>query len=497
MDSDWGPGLGVLDQRAALLVAASVSGDVMELSAVSDWLGEVTADDLVRFDQWVRRRWTTAEQRAQMERLWSLDVLAAHPTVAIAASVLAHGHVRERAVVVLASQEGVPAARALAVRACDHVGPIRLAASAAVMCRLDVDRMQVIVPILFTLHKWHRGWRTAIFDDYLAAAEKAYGIDTTWSHLMVNSDVHLRRHAHERALDLGVLDVERGVARYASERDVLVQRTLGKSVLQSTDPGVAARLLLRGNSAADRAAALARFDADVLARDDLRRLLVDRSALVRLWARRRWSEMGEDPVATYRQIVADMARPARTRALAHLGLSECGHMPDVATCRSLAHDRAASLRAMGLRLLLGRAEQDDAFWLLDVICSGSRGESRWARAVLAAQPGLWTVADAESMWLADTPETRHRAWKLCRARGGWDAVVADLRAFGDPDPLLHGAGRAIRAAMAHYRPPTDDQRARVAEFLPTSGLPDSLQRDVAARAGLPYDWTASRGRRDR
>ncbi|MFD1811767.1 hypothetical protein [Rhodococcus gannanensis] len=492
MDSVWGSGFGALDRRAAQLVAASVAGNVAELSAFSEWLGELSADDLVRFDQRARRRWTSPDQRVQMERCWTTDVLAAHPTAAIAASVLAHGHVRERAVIVLAAQEDVSAARTLAVRACDHVDPIRRAASAAVMCRLDLDLMQVIVPVLFTLHRWNRGWRTQVFADYLAAVEEVHGIDTVWTHLMANSDVRLRRYAHEHALELGVLGVEQGVARYASERDVLVQRTLGKVVLRSADPEVVARLLLQGNSAADRAAALARFDADVLAREDLRRLLVDRSALVRLWARRRWSEVGEDPVTTYRQIVADVAQPARARALAHLGLSEGGHTPDVAKCRSLARDRAASLRAMGLRLMIGRAESVDVSWLLDRVSSGPRGESRWARAVLAAQPGLWTVTDAEPMWSAYTPETRCRAWKLCRARGGWEAVIADLRACGDTDPLLHGAGRAIRAAMAHHRQPTDDRRARVAEFLPQSGLPDSPQRDVAARAGLSFDWAVPR-----
>ncbi|NLU81347.1 hypothetical protein [Rhodococcus sp. HNM0569] len=473
-----------VDERAKQLVAASLNGDVAQLSTASEWMDALSAKDLVRFDRRVRRGWITYGQRLQMERCWSASVLAAHPAVAIAASTFAHGYVRERAVNVLAWQEGPQAARALALRAYDPVHPIAYAASAAVLARVDLGRMQVIAPILFTMRRWQPRWRSDVFDDYVAEAEKVHGVSSVWSHLMTNDDVHLRRYAYRRAADLGVLDVERAVADYPVERDVVVQQTLGKVVLQQGDPRVAARLLIRGHSVADRAAALAHLAADAFAFSDLRRVLVDRSSLVRLWARRRWTELDEDPVTTYREIVVESAQPARARARAYLGLTECGHPPDAATCRSLTLDRASPLRSTGLRLLSGRAEPSDPPWLLGLVAAGSRGESRWARVVLGEQPYLWSVSDAESIWASPEPEVRRRAWMLCRARGGWDSVVADLRACGDTDAMLHGAGRAVRAAIPQYKEPTEAQRAQVACLLPSTGLSDVLQREIAARAGL-------------
>jgi hypothetical protein len=141
---------------------------------------------------------------------------------------------------------------------------------------------------------------------------------------------------------------------------------------------------------------------------------------------------------------------------------------------------------MGLRLLVGQAVAGDVPGLLRQVADGSRGEARLATDVLAAQPELWRTADVEARWDEPDPETRRRAWVLERARGGWDAVVADLRACGHDDPALHAA-HSVAAALPAYTVPTPAHRERISELLPDSRLPESKRREIAVWAGVASD----------
>ncbi|CRK50463.1 conserved hypothetical protein [Rhodococcus sp. RD6.2] len=476
--------VGEIDAYASRVVAACTVGDVGALNEVATWMAGLAAEDLVRLDQRARRRWMSPQQRDGIARDWGADRLAAHPRSALAMSMVADGYVRERAVAVLTRQPGTHASRALALRTCDHILPIRVSACAAILGRTDPAHLDAITPVLLVLNRFARDWRGAVLDEYHASAGQRHGNRSMWALLRANEDRLVRRFAAGRSIEDGTLGPDGAAASYPGEKDVVVQRVLGRLLLRDGEPSVVAPLLTRGISASDRAGALARFDADVLARDDVRRLLFDSSVLVRLWACRRWAELGEDPVAACRDVTGSASLPARVRARAHLGLREAGCPPGPDEIRALIESDESPLRAMGLRLLVGQAVADDVPGLLRQVVDGSRGEARLATGVLAAQLELWRTADVEALWGEPDPETRRRAWVLERARGGWDAVVADLRACGHDDPALHAAAYSVVAALPAYTVPTAAHRERISELLPGSRLPESKRRAIAVWAGV-------------
>ncbi|MFD1811750.1 hypothetical protein [Rhodococcus gannanensis] len=476
--------VGELDARASRILVAGAAGDAGALHAVGTWMAGLAAVDLVRMDQRVRRRVMLPQQRDDIARRWTAGRLAAHPRAALVMSMVPDGHVRERAVAVLAQQPGTDASRALALRTSDHVLPIRVAACAATLDRTEPDDLDAITPVLLVLNRFARDWRNPVLGRYHTVAGHRYEDGEMWALLRANEDRLVRRFAVARSIENGVLGPDDAAAAYLTEKDVVVQRAFGRLLLQEGEPTVTAPLLTRGVSASDRAGALARFDATVLVRDDVRRLLVDSSVLVRLWARRRWAEFGEDPVATYRDLADSATLPARARGRAWLGLREAGRPPHPDEIRSLIEANEPPLRAVALRLMVGSAVAGDVPGLVARIVAGTRGEARLATNVLAAQPVLWRPADLDDLWDDPDPETRRRAWVLERARGGWDAVVADLRACGDGDPALRAAALSVTAALPVHGAATPAHRDRIADLLPGSGLAESQRRAIAVSAGV-------------
>lgn len=215
---------------------------------------------------------------------------------------------------------------------------------------------------------------------------------------------------------------------------------------------------------------------------DVERLLVDRSILVRLWARRRWQEMGNDPATTYWALARSAAEPT-VRAAAFIGLAETGTAVGHEETLELVRSTELPLRKAGLSLLAGHATGEDVPLLLSFVAGDHRRVPRLAGEVLARSPQLWTPSDLLPLKAADDPELRRRAWRIHRRLGGWEAVIADLEVLHDLNPQLAALGRQPAAPM--YRQPTDSQRQRLTSLLATAPLHRDQFLAIAMAAGLP------------
>lgn len=460
--------------------------DPAALAEAASWLASVTARELLRIDHYARQcryEGPTLGPAAQ----WRRGVLArSQPVVAVLASMHPDGFVRERAVRTLATSLDPLSDRALAVRVTDHVGVVRERAAREVLRRTTLAHADRVVPLLHRIERRGRG--SDVLPLYLGALVTEHGAADVWARLRGSADHELRRAAFRHSFESGLLGLPDAVAAFRAERDQVVRRQLTRVVADSAPPDVVARMLLRGGSAECRVLALVRLTAEDLPVADVERLLVDSSVLVRLWARRRWQELGRDPVAVYAAVARSTATPA-VRARAYTGLAETGTPPERPEIRELVHSPDLPLRTVGLSLLRGGAEAEDVPELFRAVAEGHSRVARLAAEVLVHGPRLWSVADLASLKSARDPELRRRAWWLHRRRGGWEAVVADLELRHDPDPWL--AGMARRPVPPMYFQPTEEQRRRIADLVATAPLDHGQRLAITFAAGLP-DITARR-----
>lgn len=253
-------------------------------------------------------------------------------------------------------------------------------------------------------------------------------------------------------------------------------------IADSATPDIVAEVLLRGRSAESRADGLVALTAAELDPADVERLLVDPSAIVRLWARRRWQEMGRDPAATYAVIARSAAKPT-VRARAFTGLAETGEAIGRQEALDLVHSAELPLRKVGLMLLRDSPTAEDVPALLSLVAGDQSRVARLASEVLTRSPHLWSLSSLAPLKLADDPQLRRRAWWIHRQLGGWEAVIADLELLRDPDPQLVALGRQPVPPM--YFQPTDAQRKRLAGLLTTAPLKRDQRLNIATAAGLP------------
>jgi hypothetical protein len=264
--------------------------------------------------------------------------------------------------------------------------------------------------------------------------------------------------------------------------DQIIRRMLGHVVADHASPDVTATVLLASRSAELRALGLTRLTADHLTPAAVEPLLFDTSVLVRLWARRRWLELGHDPAATYTAATRSTTTKPTVRACAYVGLTETGAKPGREEILDLVHSDHLPLQKVGLRLLPDQAIADDVDELLRLVAGGSPSLARLASRALNHAQRLWTVEDLTPMKNSADPRQRRRAWWLHRNRGGWEATIADLQILHDPDPQLAALGRNPTAPMHHQ--PTDGQRQQITDLLHAADLPETSLRRIAFAAGI-------------
>jgi len=397
------------------------------------------------------------------------------------------GYLRGRAVRALAASGDPLSDTALAVRVSDHVTVIRELAARDVLQRTTLEQAERIMPMLHRIEQRGRG--ADVLPLYLDALVSEHGESQVWARLRKSSDHDLRRTAFRYSLDRAVLTTEDAVTSLPHERDPIVRRLLARVIADNASADVVADALLRARSADSRALGLVCLTATQLDPTDVERLLVDSSVLVRLWARRRWQEMGHDPATTYRRVTRSAAKP-RERAQAYVGLAETGTVVDRNEVLELVGNEDLALQQVGLRLLADQATTDDIPGLLTLVTGNQSRVARLASDVLARNPGLWSVDDLAGLRGAENPEFRRRAWWIHRSRRGWEAVIADLEVLRDQDPQLAVLGRQPTAPM--YLQPDEHQQRRIAALLPNTALSRDQMLSIALSAGLPDLMTTIR-----
>jgi hypothetical protein len=463
---------------------AAWGDDRAALAQTASWLGSTTAREFLRVDDCARRI-SYEEPTLGSSPRWTSEVLARPlPVVAVLASMHPDGHLRERAVRLLATAPDVVGDRALAVRVSDHVAEVRQPAEREVLRRARLERADHVVPLLHLIHERGRG--ADVLALYLRALATRHGEARLWARLRGSPDHAVRRDAFDHSFATGLLGPSEAVDLLPRERDQVVRGRLARVIADSATPEVIAEVLLDARSAESRALALSKLTASLLDPADAERLLMDRSSLVRLWARRRWQELGQDPAAVYASVLRSSTTPT-VRARAYTGLVETGSAIDRGEVVDLVRSQGPALRKVGLSLLRGRAAAEDLPLLLDAVSDDHSRVARLAGDVLVNSLGLWTVADLAPLKASDDPTLRRRAWWLHRQRGGWETLIADLELLHDPDPGLVALARRPVAPM--YFRPTDAQRQRVAELLVSVPLDHLQLTAITVAADLPRPAT--------
>lgn len=460
--------------------AAALQGDLVVLDETASWLTSVTARELLRIDHDARQFRYEGPALGRSEQ-WTSEVLASPlPVVAVLASMHPDGHVRERAVRSLVTSLDAVSDRALAVRVSDHVGVIREVAVREVLRRRTLDQADRVVPLLRRIEERGRG--SEVLALYLHTLVAEHGEANVWARLRNSADHDLRRSAFRHSFDSGLLGLPDAVVLLPGERDQAVRRRLIEVIADSATPDVIARVLLRDRSAESRTQALVKLTAAQLDPADVERLLLDSSVLTRLWARRRWQEMGHDPAIVYATSARSTAMPI-VRARAYLGLAETGTAVERQEVVALVRSTELPLRKVGLSLLRGRATAEDIPLLLQSVAGDHSRVACLTAEVLIGSPGLWTSTELAPLKAAKDPELRRRAWWIHRRRGGWEAVIADLELLHDSDPRLAGLGRQRDLPM--YSRPTPAQQRRITDLLSTAPVERRQRRLIAFAAGLP------------
>ncbi|UKD53280.1 hypothetical protein L3Q65_36095 [Amycolatopsis sp. FU40] len=446
-----------------------VAGRQVELAETEAWLASATARELLRIDHYARQARYPVPLLGQAKD-WKLGNTT--PVVAALASMHPDGRLREQAVRVLCTLEGAVSDRALAVRVTDHVEVVREMAEEEVLRRTTLAQAERIVPLLQRISQRGRG--SQVHARYLQALVAAHDETSVWACLRNFDDFDVRRSAFRHSFETGLLGSADAVRLLPRERDQVVRRKLIQVIAETATPEVIAETLLRGRSAESRVLGLVKLTAAQLDPVAVEELLVDRSVLVRLWARLRWQEMGRDPVEVYAAVARSAAKPA-VRARAYAGLAEIRAEVDRAEIVELARSADLALKKTGLSLLRGKAVAAEVPWLLREMAGEDSRVARLAGDVLSSSPQLWSLADLAVLKESEDVVVQRRGWWLHRSLGGWEAVIADLES---------GAFRD-RLELPMYFRPTAAQQRRIADLLDALSLSGVPVSGIAFAAGLP------------
>lgn len=406
--------------------------------------------------------------------------------VAAVASLHVDGRVRERAVRLLADRAGPLAAKALAVRALDHVPQVREAALRGLAGITDVGLVDDVMSVLLAARSKRHG--SSALEAVAGLLRERVSEPGVVEALMTSADREVRRWGFRLALDGGVLTREhlRGALRDENDQRVLAWCVYG--LMARALPGDAAELL-SSRRAEVRLGALEKVTEGELSDADLLELVVDRSARVREMARRRAARRGLDLRAWLRQEVAGDRRGASRRAACLEGLLDVGDADDLGRFGAAAADTSSRVRAVAVAGIALRCTPDGAWQALSpmLLDASPRVAASAARALARSGAPAGCAADA---WRSAQPWSRRAAWMLSRAAGSWDRVEADLRAALDADERLSGHGDSgllnwlDTKAATTWEPLPPDQGERIAGLLVRWPGVDEHKRVIAFHAGL-------------
>jgi hypothetical protein len=421
----------------------------------ADGLQALVAGDVRRwaeFDLALRRWWRPAGLSGVRE-------LGRRPAREVLAEAACHGngHLRQAAVERLAASTDPEALPLLLVRCADWVRPVRDAARAAVLSRVDAPALRLMLPLIAVLSRRQvDDWMTTLFRKNLPSLLDA---------ALALEDRESRRWAHREALEL--LSRERLLDIALRDNDFVVRALCGTVLL---DRGECVEELLAAGAPKVRMRALTLLDHDVAVAH-----LADRASAVRSMAQALVLKAGGDPATHYR------AMPVSPGVLA--GLGETGTFADAERLERHLTDDRPRFRALAVRGLRRIAPESTA--VRPLLTDPSPAVTRRVVEFLRGKPALADVPTLQGLLAAEHPlHTRRAGAALLRDRDTWLRLRTDLTLLRDPD-LAADAQQDLHACRRHlpsaYTTPSPALAAEIEFLLPLA--PPAAAREI--RFALP------------
>ncbi|MGW1658538.1 hypothetical protein [Streptomyces atratus] len=351
------------------------------------------------------------------------------------------------------------------IRCADWADPVREHARQLLHEALNVDSALNLAPLILRVGRRDRGtFGVEVLGQILRQASHRQ-----LAALFADPDRIVRRFAYRLAIEGRLLRPAELAHAAALDQDTVVQDLCATAALtalgdEDAYEDVLPHLLSARNPRTRSAGVTVLRRAGRSKQAEL--LLSDRSALVRACARYVVRQLGDDPVAWYRERCTAPGDPELPPG-AVIGLAECGNRADAGLLRPLLVHPAAGIRARavaGLRTL-DSVDAKQLWPLLDDPAAGVVRET--ATALLPSAKEL----PADWLWERTSSErprhVRVGAFRLLNARGGVVALRAAVGLFEDPDIKLRTwAGQSVQ----RWHPSPDERHgdAEVGELLDRS-----------------------------
>ncbi|WP_460629663.1 hypothetical protein [Intrasporangium mesophilum] len=346
--------------------------------------------------------------------------------------------------------------RAVALRALDHVEPIRSLALGYLRAMTRVEHLEAALGVLLAAEQRREAPAAiaCVEITVLAAAEGNLRV------LRESDDRAVRRWAWRATTRAGLATASDLNAAAEGDPDIALRRWAAGELI-SQNPSVDAVRLLDSRSVELRVAALSRLTDETLSGDRLRELLLDPAGRVREIARYRAPRYGIDLPGLYRDILADPSASTSALSSALEGLSLHGDTTDVPSLAGLMDDRRPRVRAAAAAAVAARTDAAETTYRLltalsdespRVAATAARMVARFGRPPalrVEASQGQPIQDELQPYWDSAQPWTRRAAWIVARSRGGWAELLAGLRIVLDEDAALSREGISAVRGWAH------------------------------------------------
>jgi HEAT repeats len=471
-----------------VLVMAVTQGSPDDREAGAALLSAMSGRVLVRLDDCARHGTWSSQAPVSGTRQWQNPRLGDETGLTAAVcSMHADGHLRERAVMILAGRPGTLRAALLALRCADHVPQVREAAQLGLAVHTEVAEADAALAVLVSMTERQHG--PDALNGYIEAMITRHG-QSVFPHLCSSRDMDTRRWAYRRCLESDLLPVSDLVQAARADPDQLIRSLSAEWLARTATPDVVRKMLL-SRYVDGRLSALSHLPDDDLTDDEILAALVDRSARVRETAQWRARRRGIDPAAVYR-LAAKTTLTAASQAGCLAGLSATGERSDLAAVETFLSDSRPSVRAAAVRAAGMLADPAEMSGLLGPrLLDPSPSVATAAAKALTRAPTAGVRDFVEAAWESEQVATRRAAWRLARSTGSWERVESDLHAATDEDPTLRQLGRTgvdnwlVTAAATTWRRPSAEQATTIGEYLAHDELDENVARVVAFHAGLP------------
>lgn len=457
------------DRAVAEVAASTVSKLVLLLPKTSlAVFEEAVRSVLLGFD--MNHRLTQDD----INRLASLGERAAG--VVALATMDVDGYVREAALRQLACISGASELPFVLVRLNDWVEQIRLLASRILEQCMTPDNASCFVgslPLVLDLGGRSRTYHSGTIDSVVTLLQRpetrAALLDGTGS-----PDARVRRHC--LSIALGAKDVEKGdiLLRAAQDGEPMIRLWAARelSSCEIGDLPEVGRLLEQDRSAPVRKTILQLQAEGSLeaARVRLTTALLDANPSVRSIAQ---YYLRKANAVTLPGFYVDAVTKCTGKTLegAIAGIAETGSSRDAAAVAPFAAHKNRKVRRVAIKALARLADEDYEQLFMELLSTGTPGDSKKARDVLARKR---RDSLAQQLWEAfqtdPRPHVRGNALLVVSKLSKWVSLSYLLRAAGDADASLandaRGYLRRWRSDFAKsFSEPTEEQRSAVIEAL--------------------------------